>query len=70
MAGKDAAPAAKAGGSGGDSSTKTAKGDKSKKLLSYKDKQMSALAGQLQQAGHKPDFSSVKRGRSESTGRE
>ena len=47
MAGKEAAPAAKARASGGDSSTKTAKDDKSKELLSYKDKQISALAGQL-----------------------
>ena len=48
-----------AGGGGGT----VAATDKQRELLSHKDRQISALAGQLKKAGHQPDFSSAKRGR-------
>ena len=48
-------------GNGGGTFVET---DKQKELLSHKDRQISALAWQLQKAGHQPDFSSAKRGKS------
>ena len=38
---------------------------KTKELLSHKDRQISALAGQLKRAGQTPDFSAARRGRSQ-----
>ena len=46
-------------------SSSTAKDSKAKELLSHKDRQISALAGQLKQAGVRPDFASA-RARSQS----
>ena len=50
---------------GGDGGAGGAAAEKTKEFISQKGRQISALAGQLKQAGYKPDFAVARRGRSE-----
>ena len=63
MSGKDVLEQPGGNGGGGRGNRTVAATDKQKELLSHKDRQIFALAGQFKKAGHQQDFGSFKRGR-------